>query len=120
MITGTHVLFYSRHAEEVQRFLGDVLGFPSVDARENWPIFAAPPAELAVHPTDDEPEHEVYLMCDDVNAMVARLAERGVETEPVADRGWGLVTTIVMPGGERLGLYEPRHPSPGHGSTSSP
>ncbi|HEY6486256.1 MAG TPA: hypothetical protein VIX83_07720 [Candidatus Cybelea sp.] len=112
MITGMHVLLFSRHAQAVRRFLSDVLEMRSVDAGEGWPIFAAPPAELAVHQTEDEPEHEVYLICDDVHAMKERLAARGVETEPIAERGWGLVTTIVLPGGERLGLYEPRHPSP--------
>jgi catechol 2,3-dioxygenase-like lactoylglutathione lyase family enzyme len=113
MITGMHVLLFSRHAEAVQKFFGEVLGLRSVDAGEGWPIFAAPPTELAVHPTDDEPEHEVYLICDDVRAMVEKLAARGIETDgPIADRGWGLVTTLVLPGGERLGLYEPRHASP--------
>lgn len=113
MISGMHVIFYSKHAEKVREFFGDVLGLRSVDAGEGWPIFAAPPTELAVHPTDDAAEHEVYLMCDDVKALVERLAERGVETDgPIADRGWGLVTTLILPGGERLGLYEPRHPSP--------
>jgi len=115
MISGMHVIFYSRHAEKVREFFRDVLGLRSVDAGEGWPIFAAPPTELAVHPTEDEPEHEVYLMCGDVKALVERLAERGVATDgPIADRGWGLVTTLILPGGERLGLYEPRHPSPLH------
>ena len=113
MITGMHVILYSRHAEKVREFLGDVLALPSVDAGGGWPIFAAPPTDLAVHPTDGEPEHEVYLMCDDVNAVVARLAERGIQTDgPVSDRGWGLLTALVLPGGERIGLYEPRHASP--------
>ncbi|HEY6326960.1 MAG TPA: hypothetical protein VIW73_10675 [Candidatus Cybelea sp.] len=108
-----HVILYSRHAEKVREFLGDVLGLRSVDAGEGWPIFAAPPAEIAVHPTEAEPEHEVYLMCDDVNAVVARLAERGIQTEgPVSDRACGLSTTLLLPGGERIGLYEPRHPAP--------
>ena len=113
MITGMHVILFSRHAEEVREFLGDVLELPSIDAGGGWPIFAAPPAEIAVHPADDRAEHEVYLMCDDVEATVAKLAERGIETDgPIADRGWGLLTTLVLPGGERIGLYEPRHPSP--------
>jgi catechol 2,3-dioxygenase-like lactoylglutathione lyase family enzyme len=113
MITGMHVILYSRHAERVREFLGDVLGFRSVDAGGGWPIFAAPPTEIAVHPTEGEPEHEVYLMCDDVNATVTRLRERGIATEgPIADRGWGLLTTLLLPGGERIGLYEPRHASP--------
>lgn len=95
MVTGMHVVLFSRHAEKVREFLGDVLGLRSVDAGGGWPIFAAPPAELAVHPADGEPGHEVFLMCDDVNAVVARLAESGIQTA-----------------GERIGLYQPRHASP--------
>ncbi len=113
MITGMHVILFSRYAEMVQAFLREVLELRSVDAGEGWPVFAAPPAELAVHPTDGEPEHEVYLMCKGIDAFVERLAARGIRTDgPIADRGWGLVTTLVLPGGERIGLYEPRHPSP--------
>jgi hypothetical protein len=113
VITGMHVILFSRHAKEVQKFLGDVLELPSVDAGEGWPIFAAPPAEIGVHETDGEPGHEIYLMCDDINATVKNLAGRGVGTDgPVTEQRWGLVTTLILPGGERLGLYEPRHPSP--------
>jgi|SRR5579884_2549635 len=113
MITGIHAIVYSRHAAGVRAFLSDVLELRSVDAGGGWPIYAAPPAELAVHPTDEEPEHELYFMCDDINATVAQLAARGVKTtSPVQDRGWGLVTSIELADGERIGLYEPRHPSP--------
>ncbi len=113
MITGMHVILYSRHAEKVRAFLADVLELPSVDAGGGWPIFAAPPAEMAVHPTEKQPEHEVFLMCDDVHAVVAKLAERGIQTDGrIADRSWGPSTTLIIPGGERIGLYEPRHPSP--------
>lgn len=113
MITGMHVILFSRHAEEVRKFFGDVLGWSSVDAGGGWPIFAAPPAEVAVHPSDEEPEHEVYLMCDDIAGVVAKLAERGIEADgPIADRGWGLLTSLALPGGERIALYQPRHPSP--------
>lgn len=112
MITGMHALIYSAHAEKVQEFLSDVLGLESVEAGEGWPIFAAPPAELAVHPTDGEPGHELYLMCDDVYATIASFKEKGVACSPVRDRGWGLVTSVELPGGESIGLYEPRHPSP--------
>jgi len=111
MITGMHALIYSRHAEKIQEFLRNV-GLRSVDAGEGWPIFAAPPAELAVHPTDGEPSHELYFICDDVNATIAELATHGVSATPVQDRGWGLVTTLTLPGGEELGLYEARHASP--------
>ncbi|MBV8197865.1 MAG: extradiol dioxygenase [Candidatus Eremiobacteraeota bacterium] len=113
MISGMHVILYSRHAEEVRRFLSETLRLDSIDAGGGWPIFAAPPTEIAVHPTDEEPEHEVYLMCADINDVVASLAQRGIATDgPIVDRGWGLLTSIALPGGERIGLYEPRHPSP--------
>jgi len=113
MITGVHAIMYSKHAESVRSFLGEVLGLDSVDAGEGWPIFAGPPLEIAVHPTGDEPEHEFFLMCDDVHALVAKLAERGITTKmPIADRGWGLVTVLVLPGGDEIGLYQPKHASP--------
>jgi hypothetical protein len=113
LIIGVHAILYSKHAERVRAFLSNTLGFPSVDAAEGWPIFAGPPLEIAVHPTDDDPEHELYLMCDDVQTLTAKLAERGVEmTTPITDRGWGLVTRLRLPGGDEIGLYQPKHPSP--------
>jgi len=113
VINGVHAIIFSKHAEAVQAFLRDALGLSSVEAGEGWPIFAGPPLEIAVHPTEEEPAHELYLMCDDVAAVVARLAEKGVSTTmPIADRGWGLVTELRLPGGETIGLYEPKHPSP--------
>lgn len=112
MITGIHAIVFSRHADALRAFFTDVLELESVDAGDGWPIFAAPPAEIAVHPTGDAPEHEIFLMCDDVRATVARLAEKGVTTQPIEERSWGLATTIDLPGSERLGLYQPHHPSP--------
>jgi hypothetical protein len=113
MITGIHAILFSRHAESVRAFLRDVLELPSVDAGEGWPIFAGPPLELAVHPTDEAPNHELYLMCDDVRAFTEQLAARGIETTmPITDQGWGLVTSLRLPGGDEIGLYEPKHPSP--------
>ena len=119
-----HVILFSRQAELVREFLGKVLELRSVEAGEGWPIFAAPRTEIAVHPTEEEGEEEIYLMCDDVRATVRALSERGIETDgAIVDRGWGLLTTILLPGGDRLGLYEPRHPSPifdgGASSTTS-
>ena len=105
-------MLYSRHSDAVQRFFRDVLELKSEDAGESWPIFAAPPAELAVHPTEGEPQHEIFLICDNVHAMVAKLAERGVQTEGIEDRRWGLATTVILADGERIALYEPHHPSP--------
>jgi catechol 2,3-dioxygenase-like lactoylglutathione lyase family enzyme len=111
MINGVHVIVYSADADADRRFLADVLGFDSVDAGGGWLLFKAPPAEIAVHPTDGPGEHELYLMCDDVEATVADLLAQGVEVTPPADRGWGLLSTITLPGGGGLGLYEPRHPT---------
>jgi predicted enzyme related to lactoylglutathione lyase len=112
MIGGIHTIIYSKNADAVRAFLKDVLEFDSVDAGHGWLIFAAPPGELAVHPSEGEGYQELYLMCSDINATVEKLKSRGVEfTMPVTDRGWGLLTQIKLPDGEPLGLYEPRHPT---------
>ena len=110
MITGAHVIVYSRDADADRTFLRDVLEYPHVDAGGGWLIFKLPPAEVAVHPTEGSGSHELYLMCDDVNAAIAQLQTKGVRCGPVTDEGWGLLTTIRLPGGGDLGLYEPRHP----------
>jgi len=110
VITGAHVIVYSRDAEADRAFLRDVLEYPHVDVGGGWLIFKLPPAEVAVHPTEDAGSHELYLMCDDVNATVEQLSAKGVTCGPVSDEGWGLLTSIQLPGGGDLGLYEPRHP----------
>jgi catechol 2,3-dioxygenase-like lactoylglutathione lyase family enzyme len=112
MITGAHVIVYSADAEADRAFIRDVLGFESVDAGGGWLIFALPPAEAAVHPAEPGGRHELYLMCDDVEAEVERLHGAGVDAGEVSDQGWGRLATITLPGGGNLGLYEPRHPSP--------
>ena len=112
MLVGAHAIVFSKDAEADRAFFADVLGLPSVDAGAGWLIFELPPAELAVHPGDDD-LHELYLMCDDLHATVAELQAKGARFEDgVADQGWGLVTAIRLPGGGTLRLYEPRHPSP--------
>ena len=113
MISGVHAIVYAKDAGRVREFFRDVLGLPSVDAGHGWMIFALPPAEVAAHPTDDDEFHELYLLCDDVQAEKARLEEKGVKfTMPVSDRGWGLLTRFELPGGGEIGMYQPRHPSP--------
>jgi catechol 2,3-dioxygenase-like lactoylglutathione lyase family enzyme len=113
VITGMHAVIFSKEPERLREFLGDVLGFRSVDAGGGWLIFALPPAELAAHPTEEDGRHELYLMCDDIERTVAELEGQGVElTGPVADEGFGLITAIKLPGGGEIGLYEPRHPTP--------
>jgi catechol 2,3-dioxygenase-like lactoylglutathione lyase family enzyme len=113
VINGLHAIVFSPQAEKVRAFLGDVLELPSVDAGGGWLIFAAPPAELAVHPSDGDGYHQLYLMCDDINATLADLAAKGVEiAAEVSDQGWGLVAAIRLPDGTELPIYEPRHPLP--------
>ena len=111
MIGGAHTIVYSQQADAVRAFFREVLEFPSVDAGGGWLIFATPPGELAIHPTEQQGRHELYLMCADIRAEVARLEAKGVEfTMPIRDQGWGLLTTIKLPDGEALGLYQPKHP----------
>ena len=113
MINGVHAIVFSPQAEQVRAFFADVLGLSSVDAGRGWLIFALPPAELAVHPADGEPRHELYLMCDDIQATLAELRDKGVEVaRDVTDQGWGLLAAIRLPDGGELPIYEPRHPSP--------
>lgn len=113
MITGIHAIVFSPEAEKVRAYFADVLGMSSVDAGGGWPIFALPPAELAVHPADGASRHELYLMCDDIDATLAELAAKGAEVAgEVSDQGWGLLAAVRLPDGSELPIYEPRHPSP--------
>lgn len=113
MITGAHAMIYNRDADGLRAFLRDVLELDSVDTGGGWLIFALPPAELGVHPTEGQGVHELYLMCDDVHATVRELQVKGVEfTRPIEDAGFGLITAMRIPGGGELGIYEPKHPSP--------
>ena len=110
MITGGHVIIYSRDAEADRAFFRDVLEYPYVDAGHGWLIFKLPPTELAVHLTDGPETQELYLMCDDVDETVKNLTARGVEfTQPVTDERWGRLTRFRLPGGSEVGMYEPRH-----------
>ena len=109
MIKGVHAILFSKDADTLRAFMGDVLGWPSVDAGGGWPIFSMPPAELAVHPDEDE-RHELYLMCDDLEATVGELGAKGIEASEIKDEGWGLLTSLKI-GDHEIGLYEPRHPT---------
>lgn len=113
MITGAHAIIYSTQARAAREFFRDVLGWDSVDAGHGWLIFALPPAELAVHPTDGPDRHELYLMCDDLDATIEELRGKDVEiVEDVSEQRWGRTTAIGIPGGGRIALYEPAHASP--------
>ena len=119
MITGFHTIVFSEDAESTRAFFRDVLQWPAVDAGGGWLIFKTPPSELGVHPKSDNhedrmsalPFHQASLMCDDINATVAELRRKGVEVdEKIEDQGFGLVTSIQVPGAGWLVVYEPRHP----------
>ena len=106
-----HAIVFSPEAEKVRAFFKDVLGLSSVDAGGGWLIFALPPAELAVHPAEGEGHHELYLMCDNIQATLTELKDKGVEVaRDVADQGWGLLAAIRLPDGSEFPIYEPRHP----------
>ena len=114
-ITGAHALLYTSEPESVRAILRDVFGWRYVDDGDGWLIFALPPAELGVHPAegptfDSGVRHQLTLMCDDITATVEELRSKGVEIrgEP-EDEGYGVTTTLVLPGGVEVMLYEPRH-----------
>lgn len=110
MITGSHVIIYSTDVEADRAFFRDVLVLPAVDAGRGWLIFALPPAEVALHPSDENDRHELYFMCRDVRTLVASLQTRKVDCAPLTEAGWGITTRIRLPGGGQIGLYQPRHP----------
>src|SRR5437588_7419548 len=112
MITGGHSIIYSKQPEPDRAFLRDVLKLPNVDVGGGWLIFGLPPAEVAVHPSDNNDVHEFYLMCDNIEALVGELKKRNVACAPIQNQGWGLLTHLTLPGGGQLGIYEPRHPRP--------
>jgi catechol 2,3-dioxygenase-like lactoylglutathione lyase family enzyme len=111
MIFGAHVIIYSTDAAADRAFFRDILAYPSVDAGNDWLIFALPPAEVAVHPADHGGGHELYLMCDDLPGEMQRLAGQGVLCSEVEEARWGSVTMIRLPGGGAVGLYQPKHPT---------
>lgn len=112
MITGGHVVIYSKDAEADRAFLREVLKFPFVDAHGGWLIFKLPPSEVAVHPSDENDMHEFFLMTDDLDAEMAALKKAGASCEEETQQGWGRLTRLRLPGGGTLGLYQPRHARP--------
>jgi len=112
MIIGAHSIIYSKKPETDRAFLRDVLGLPHVDAGDGWLVFGLPPAEVAVHPADENDVQELYLMSDDIHGFVAHMAKRGVACTPPRSLGWGVLTHLSLPGGGKLGVYEPRHARP--------
>jgi hypothetical protein len=112
MIIGAHSIIYSTNPDADRAFLRDVLKLTNVDVGHGWLIFGLPPAEVAVHPSDKNDIHEFYLMCDNVEAFIAEMKQHNIVCEPVQDQGWGLLTQLTLPGGGKLGVYQPRHARP--------
>ena len=111
MISGAHVIVYSKDSQADRDFLRDTLGFKNVDAGHGWLIFALPPAEIAVHPAEQNDRHELYFMCSDLKAEMAALQAKGIECSKVHQERWGSITRIRLPGGGEIGLYQPKHPT---------
>ena len=109
MISGAHVIVYSKDAEADRKFFRDVLNFPNVDAGDGWLIFALPPAELAVHPEKRNVSHELYLMCDDLKKTIKELRQKKVTCSASVAQEWGTLVRVNLPGGGKLGLYQPKH-----------
>ena len=112
MLIGAHSVIHSTNPHADRVFLRDVLKLPSVDVNDGWLIFGLPPAEVAVHPSNKNDLHEFYLMCADIEAFVAEMKRHDIACGPVQNQGWGLVTQIALPGGGKLGVYQPRHARP--------
>lgn len=111
MITGAHVVIYSKVPDADRAFFKNVLKFPSVDAGRGWLIFAMPGAEVAFHPSEKNDVHELFFTCDDLKVMMESLKDQKVECGPVHEERWGSVTKITLPGGGEIGLYQPKHPT---------
>ena len=111
MISGAHVIVYSKDAVADRAFFRDLLGFRSVDAGHGWLIFALPPSEAAFHPSDKNGQQELYFLCDDLKSEMAALAEKGVTCSAVQEERWGSITRIRLPSRSEIGLYQPKHPT---------
>ena len=112
MINGAHSIIYSANPEADRAFLRDVHKLTHVDVGGGWLIFGLPPAEIAVHPAETSGRQELYLMCEDIKQFIAQLEACEIQCDKVQDEGWGLLTNLYLPGGGRLGVYQPRHARP--------
>lgn len=112
MINGAHVVIYSKDCEADRAFFRDVLQFPCVDAGHGWLIFAMPPLEAAFHDSENNGQHELFLMCDDLDATLRDLKSKQVTVSEVSEQRWGRLATLTLPGGGSVRIYEPKHPSP--------
>jgi catechol 2,3-dioxygenase-like lactoylglutathione lyase family enzyme len=112
VITGAHVVLYSTDPDADRAFLRDVLRLPNVDVGGGWLIFALPPSEVAVHPADENGGHELYFLVDDLRSFISAMRKRNIPTSRVSAQRWGRITQVTLPGGGKIGVYEPRHARP--------
>lgn len=112
MINGIHTILYSKDAEADKAFFRDILKLTNVDVGHGWLIFGLPPSELAVHPSTNSQHHEIYLMCDDINEFVQEMTKHKIPCSKVQDQRWGLLVDLTLPGGNTLGVYQPKHERP--------
>ncbi|MGA9421044.1 MAG: hypothetical protein WBW61_01710 [Rhodanobacteraceae bacterium] len=111
MIIGAHAILYSTSPDADRAFLRDVLRLTHVDVGGGWLIFGLPPAEVAVHPSENNTQ-ELFLMCEDIDAFIANMHEHDIACSDVHDAPWGRLTQLTLPGGGRIGVYQPRHARP--------
>ena len=112
MTTGIHLIIYSKDAEADKRFFCDILKLTNVDVGQGWLIFGLPPSELAVHPSATNDQHEIYLMCDDIKIFVQQMSKQSIVCSEIQDQGWGQLVQLTLPGGGKIGVYQPRHARP--------
>jgi hypothetical protein len=112
MIVGAHAIIYTKDAGADRAFLRDVIGLSSVDVGGGWLIFALPPSEVAVHPSERNDVHELYLMCDDVDVFIDGMSAKKVRCSKIQEEQWGRLTEVALPGGGKVGVYQPLHARP--------
>lgn len=112
MIVGTHTVIFSTDPEADRAFFRDVLNIRNVDSGDGWLIFGLPPSELAVHPAEKNDLHRFYLLSDDIEGFMTQMAEHGIECSPLEVEDWGRLTNVTLPGGGKVGAYEPKHARP--------
>ena len=112
MLIGAHSVIFSKNPEADRTFLRDVLALPTIEVNDGWLIFGLPPAEVAIHPSNRNDIHQFFFMCDDIEQFVSEMRQHGVNCDPISDEDWGLLTHFTLPGGGKLGIYQPLHGRP--------
>jgi hypothetical protein len=112
VINGAHSVIYSKDPEADRAFLRDVLELPNVDVGHGWLIFGLPPSEIAVHPSEKNDVHEFYLMVEDIEVFISAMGEHNIPCDPIEEEDWGLFSRLILPGGGKLGVYQPKHTRP--------